>query len=113
MHSTKKGSTVDSENYQIVREKMSFHGRMWRILLWAWQILILTVFLFVTTEASDLLSSSSSVGEDFATLVSTGIVWVLILVAWFVGTALFALGTFLTRPAKFVVPIQDETKDTS
>ena len=99
---------MDSENYQIVRERMSFHGRMWRILLWAWQILILIVFLVFTTQASDLMSSSSTVGEDFATLVTTGIVWVIILAAWFVGTALFALGTFLTRPAKFVVPIDSE-----
>ena len=99
---------MDSENYQIVRERMSFHGRMWRILLWAWQILILIVFLVFTTQASDLMSSSSTVGEDFATLVTTGIVWVIILAAWFVGTALFALGTFLTRPAKFVVPIDSK-----
>ncbi len=96
---------MDSEKYEIVRERLSFHGRMWRILLWAWEVITLSAFAFAAAVRLDHFSSLSDPMDRTVYARSTVTIWVFILVAWFVGTVLFALGTFLTRPAKFIVPI--------
>ncbi len=87
-------------------ERKSFQGRMWRTLLWAWEINHPSRKCFQPQLLEGIYCSSLTDPMDRTVYArSTVTIWVFILVAWFVGTVLFALGTFMTRPQNPIVPI--------
>ena len=93
--------------YQLVKEKMSFMGRISRILLWGWQILIAIFFFMYMSEVSPLLNTDSD-AELAGAVIGMGLSWGLIGMVWFAGTIVLGLMTLFTRPAKALLPVTQE-----
>ena len=82
---------MDSEKYEIVRERLSFHGRMWRILLWAWEIITLSSFAFAAAVRLDHFSSLTDPMDRTVYARSTVTIWVFILCCLVCGHRLVRL----------------------
>ena len=50
---------TDTPGYQLVKEKMGFMGRLSRILLWGWQLLIAIWFFTYMADVSPLLQTDN------------------------------------------------------
>ena len=83
---------------------MSFIGRLSRILLWGWQIVIAIFFIIYMSEILPLLDTDSD-AEMAGAVIGMGISWGLIGMVWFVGTTVLGLMTLFTRPAKALLPV--------
>ena len=97
---------TDTPGYQLVKEKMGFMGRLSRILLWSWQLLIAIWFFTYMADVSPLLQTDNEF-EAAGAAIGMGFSWLLIGGIWLVGTVIFGIMTMSTKPTKALVPVAD------
>ena len=98
------------KGYKEVRGKLGFFGFISRLLFWGWQALMLIWFFSYTADVAPLIEGATSGAERAGAGLGIAISWGIILFFWVGGTVILGLFLLLTRPARAMVPIDEDSR---
>ena len=91
-----------ASNYKEIRGKLGLFGKVWRVFLVGWQILMLAWWFSYTSEVAPLVENASTDLERGATGFGIAIVWSMIAFFWVGGTVVLGIFVLMTRQTKML-----------
>jgi hypothetical protein len=96
-------------SYREVRGKLGFFGKVWRVLFWGWQMLMVFWLFKYAYDVAPLIKANTSPAGHVDIGTGIGLTMAVGMIAFFCVAGSIILGLFglFTRRTKMLVPLDD------
>jgi hypothetical protein len=96
--------------YKEVKGKVGVFGKVWRVLFWGWQVLMLAWLVGYARDVSPLIKEHTSPAGEVSIGTGIGLTVAVAMIAffWVAGSVILGLFVLITRRTKMLVPFEEE-----